>query len=34
VRAINKKYLQKKAMYDLMKFMKEEGLRTNFNHGF
>jgi len=30
VRALNKKYLQKKAFYDLLKFMKDEGLRPNF----
>jgi hypothetical protein len=30
VRALNKKYLQKKAFYDLLKFMKDEGLRSNF----
>lgn len=30
VRAINKKYLQKKAFYDLLSFMKGEGLRPNF----
>jgi hypothetical protein len=30
VRALNKKYLQKKAFFDLLKFMKDEGLRPNF----
>lgn len=30
VRAMNKKYLQKKAFYDLLRYMKDEGLRPNF----
>jgi len=34
VRALNKKYLQKKAFYDLLKFMKDEGLRPNFQTEF
>lgn len=34
VRALNKKYLQKKAFYDLLKFLKDEGLRSNFSHDF
>ena len=34
VRALNKKYLQKKAFYDLLKFMKDEGLRSNFQTEF
>lgn len=34
VRALNKKYLQKKAFFDLLKFMKDEGLRPNFQLDF
>jgi len=30
VRALNKKNVQKRAFYDLMSYMKDEGLRPNF----